>query len=210
MKDHTVTQGECVSSIAFENGLFWETVWNHPANAALKARRESPFILQPGDVVQVPDLRPNGVTVATGKRHVFRRKGVPEKLNLQFRLAGKARAGVPYRLTIDGVLKRGALDGEGRLSEFLPPNARSGKLVLEAKEGEEEYPLQLRHLDPVDTVTGLQARLQNLGLYSGAIDGAMSPATLDALRVFQRRASLTETSELDPATRDALVAAHQS
>lgn len=210
MKDHTVEQGECVSSLAFENGLFWETVWNHPGNAALKEQRTSPFILQPGDVVHVPDVRPKDVSVATGQRHVFRRKGVPEKLNLQFRLEGKARAGLPYRLTIDGKVTRGELDGEGKLSQFLLPNARTGTLVLEAKEGEEEYPLQLRHLDPVDTVTGLQARLQNLGLFAGEIDGAMSPATLDALHVFQRRSSLAETSELDPATRDALIAAHQS
>ena len=210
MKDHTVAQGECISSLAFENGLFWETVWHHPGNAALKEQRKSPFILHPGDVVHVPDVRPKDVSVETGKRHVFRRKGVPEKLNLQFRLAGEARAWLPYRLTIDGVVARGVLDGAGRLSCFLPPNARTGTLVLEAKEGEEEYPLQLRHLDPVDTVTGLQARLQNLGLYAGEVDGAMSPATLDALHVFQRRSSLAQPDELDPATRDALIAAHQS
>jgi hypothetical protein len=210
VKDHTALQGECVSSISFENGFFWETVWNHPNNASLKALRKTPFILQAGDVVHVPDPQPKQVAGATEKCHVFKRKGVPEKLNLQFQTGSKPRAGVPYRLTIDGRSKRGTLDGEGKLSEFLPPNAESGTLVLEAPGGEEEYPLLLRHLDPADTVAGLQARLKNLGLYAGDIDGTLGPGTVTAMQSFQRRNGLTETTTPDAATRDALVSAHQS
>lgn len=211
MKDHVAQQGECVSSIAFENGFFHQTVWDAPENADLKALRKSPFILQAGDVVHVPDLRAKELEVATGKRSVFRRKGVPETLNLRFVHDGKPRAGVKYHITIDGKESEGETDGDGRVRHFLPPNAREGKLVLFVEAGHpEEYQLQLRNLDPIETVSGQQARLKNLGLFAGEIDGAPSPELAAAIHAFQRRSSLPESDEPDAATRDALVAAHHS
>ena len=33
-----VEPGECVASIAADEGYAWETLWNHPDNAALKGR----------------------------------------------------------------------------------------------------------------------------------------------------------------------------
>ena len=36
---HTVEQNECVSSIADDNGLYWETIWNHSENAALTSQQ---------------------------------------------------------------------------------------------------------------------------------------------------------------------------
>ncbi len=210
MKEHTVQKNECVSSIAFDNGFFWETIWNHANNASLKELRKSPFILEAGDVVHIPDLRVKEISIEPGQRHVFQRKGVPETLNLQFRIDGEPRAGVPFRLLIDGRLNLGTLDDEGKLSEFLPPNAQTGSLVIETPEGEEKYELQLRQIDPIETISGVQARLKNLGFYTGEVDGALSETTLEALHTFQRSADLPETDQPDAATHDALVAAHKS
>lgn len=210
MGDYVVRQGECVSSIAFENGLFWETIWDHPKNASLRSLRKTPFVLQAGDVVFVPDKRRKDVAVPMNARHSFKVKGVPEKLNLQFKAGAVARGGIPYRLTIDGVSKQGKLDGEGKLSEFLPPNAKTGTLILEDPAGAEEYELQLRHLNPVESVEGLQARLKNLGLYEGDIDGDLGPETVAAMNALQRRFGLPVTETPDAATRDAIVKAHQS
>lgn len=52
---HTVEPGESLSAIAQRNGLrSWQTIWNHPQNAALRARRERPELVHAGDEVYVP------------------------------------------------------------------------------------------------------------------------------------------------------------
>lgn len=82
-KDHTVQAGDCVSSLAFENGLPWETLWNHSNNAELKLKRKNPNILKRGDILHVPDLRPGEQPRATEKKHKFKLKGAPVELRLR-------------------------------------------------------------------------------------------------------------------------------
>src|SRR6185503_16443662 len=72
--EYEVRQGECVESIAFANGLSWETVWNDPKNAKVKDARKDPNVLLPGDRLHVRDLEKKQVDGATEKRHKFKRK----------------------------------------------------------------------------------------------------------------------------------------
>jgi hypothetical protein len=81
--EHRVRQGECISSIAEKYGLFQETIWNDPANAALKNEREDPNILRSGDLVIIPEMREKDDSCATSQKHRFRKKGVPIKLRLR-------------------------------------------------------------------------------------------------------------------------------
>jgi hypothetical protein len=83
MPQHTVQEGDCISSIADQYGLFWQTIWNHSSNAALKQQRGDPNILKPGDTVFVPDRREKFEACATDQRHRFILKGVPAKLRLR-------------------------------------------------------------------------------------------------------------------------------
>lgn len=82
-KVYSVQEGDCVNSIAFERGLYWEAVWNHGNNAQLKQLRKNPNILKPGDTLHVPDLTLEEQSRATNKRHKFKLKGVPVKLRLR-------------------------------------------------------------------------------------------------------------------------------
>lgn len=82
-EDYNITEGDCVSSIAFERGLPWETLCNHSNNAQLKQKRKNPNMLKRGDILHVPDLTPNEHARATEKRHKFKLKGAPVRLLLR-------------------------------------------------------------------------------------------------------------------------------
>jgi hypothetical protein len=43
---HTVQNGECLSSIAFQYGFFVSTIWDDPDNAQLRGQRKDHNILK--------------------------------------------------------------------------------------------------------------------------------------------------------------------
>jgi len=81
--EHIVRSGECVSSLAFEHGFFWETIWTHSANAALKSARGDPNILKEGDLLVIPDLTIKQESRGSEEKHRFKLKAVPAKLRLR-------------------------------------------------------------------------------------------------------------------------------
>jgi Putative peptidoglycan binding domain len=210
MKDHVVVQGECISSIAFDHGLSPDTVWNHPNNAELRSERKNPNVLLPNDVVHVPDVRIKIVQGATGKRHTFRLKSVPSTLDIRFAVGEKPRSGLSYVLTVDGADHAGTTDDDGRVKEWVMPDAQSVTLELDPGDGgpKEAYEILTRQLDPVEEVSGQQARLKNLGYFAGEITGTMDDATTSALQLFQNKEGLPPSDEADAATCDALRRAH--
>jgi N-acetylmuramoyl-L-alanine amidase len=122
------------------------------------------------------------------------------------------RSGVSYILEIDGNLIRGKADEDGVIECSIPPNAREGRLTIEENQQQEEYQLKLGHLDPIDEISGVQSRLNNLGFYRSRTDaeGEMGSDTAAALRHFQRKRGLPVTGELDDDTRRELENSHGS
>lgn len=59
----------------------------------------------------------------------------------------------------------------------------------------EEYELDLGYLSPVEFVTGIQARLSNLGYCQDEPSGSLDDDTRDAIRRFQKAQGLPETGE---------------
>ena len=209
MPAHTVRQGDCISSIAHEAGFFWETLWDHPGNAGLKQLRRNPNALLPGDKVFIPDKRRKEESCDATQLHTFRIKGVPVRFSLQLLdCGGDPRPQVPYTLEIDGSSRRGRTDAGGRISEIIPPAARRAKLTMgPSGRPSEVYEFQLGHMNPLDDIAGLQARLQNLG-YLKQVTGEMDAATRGGLRKFQRACGLAETGEPDGATHSTLAGKH--
>jgi hypothetical protein len=204
---HVVIQGDCMNSIAADHGFFWRTLWDHPANAAIVGKRKDPNILLRGDRVHIPEKRRRMEECPTTRVHRFRVRNVPAKLNLRLLTEdGDPRSGLEYVVTIDGHTRKGTTDAEGYMRLSIPPNAREGTLLL--PESEEEYELSLGHIDPITEVSGVQARLSNLGYYFGEVSGAMDPKTRGALWRFQSNAGMNPTGELDDETRAALQQAY--
>ena len=203
---HTVAPGECIASIALHYGFHPDTIWDAAENASLRELRGTGYVLLPGDVVVVPDKRIHSVAARTGRRHRFRRRGVPEKFRLQLVAEDVPRADLSYTLTIDGVPSEGVTDAEGRLEAWIPPDARKGMLDLG---GGEVYELELGHLVPVVDDAGLRERLTNLGFLSPAAADVDEAAVLRiAILEFQRAHALEETGEAGETTRAKLVEIH--
>ena len=151
----TVELGDSIPSIAKKNGFFWETVWNHPKNGGLKAKRKDPNILFPGDEVFVPDLVIKQESRGTNAKHKFKLKGEQVRFKLQLMMMGEPRKNEPYTLMIDGKPYQGTTDGEGKIDQAVPADAQGGTLILKA--GKEQYPVNVGHLNPVDEISGVSS-----------------------------------------------------
>jgi len=193
-----------MASIAVESGHFWEKLWNLAENKELKDIRKDANALLPDDLVEVPEIEPGEDTRSTEKRHRFRRKGVPSLIKLQVLKLGEPVADKPFKLDVDGHLIQGDTDSEGRIEEVIPPDAKHAKLVIDSDGEDICYDLELGGMDPIDTTTGVKARLKNLGFDPGRIDMEDRPEYRAALSAFQERFELEKTVEPDQATRDKL------
>lgn len=206
MSTITVSLGDSISSIAKENGFFWETIWNHGSNAALKAKRKDPNVLFPGDEVFVPELEIKEEPRPVDARHPFKLKGEQVKFKLKLLMLGEPRSGEAYTLIIDGVPYRGTTDGNGQLEHVVPANAKGGKLVL--RSGKESYPVLIGHLNPIDEISGVQQRLNNLGFNCGPEDGSISDTLTAAVAAFQKKNKLDPTGQIDAIFKAKLAVAH--
>ena len=162
---HTVQQGEHLSSIAERYGFAdYRVIWDHPDNAELKQLRQSPHVLLPDDVVSVPDRAEKSVPAETGKLHVYQVDAEPLRIRLRAQdYFGEPLASTDCVLTVEGTEYPLVTDGDGYVEQAIPARAERATLKI----GELELDLRIGHLDPVNTTTGLVARLNNLGYYNG-------------------------------------------
>jgi hypothetical protein len=100
---HRVKPGEGTTSISELYGFSDQTIWSHPDNADLRARRSDMNALMPGDELVIPDKVAKEVDRPAGASHTFKRKGIPAKYRVQLVSRGKPLANRPYELLIDDV-----------------------------------------------------------------------------------------------------------
>lgn len=209
--EYTVKSGDCLYSIARSQGIHdWRTIYDHPNNSGFKAKRPNPNVIYPGDVLFLPEPVPKTLSAPTGKRHQYLLDRQQCCLRLRLTDANdEAFADSPYELEVDGAKYSGRTDGEGKLVQEIEPTAAEGRLTVKAQVNGEEmtlkWTLHLGGLDPVEELTGLQARLNNLGYWCGEVDGILGPLTQSAIQRFHEDRELSHGVEITDETRQLLV-----
>jgi len=212
MPIHVVQQGECLSSIAHRYGFADPAViYGHADNAELRRRRPDPHTLFPGDHVFVPERAEKEVDCSTGKVSSFKVKLPTVKLHVVLVGAdGQPMKGLAYKLIVGDRTIEGTTTDEGAVEQDVPADATVGQLFLKMREDDEEgFPLTLDigHLDPIEELSGVQARLENLGFHCGG-ETTLGARTRAAIAGFQKKAGLEPTGELTDETRQKLAEQH--
>jgi hypothetical protein len=214
--DHTVLQGEHLARIALRYGfLDWQSVYEHPKNAELRSRRPNPNVLLPGDKVYIPDIRSKGAACSTGRTHIFRLAGEHCVRIVVKDASGKPYANAKYQMTIGDEVRGGTTDDKGALYEYVRKSTEDAELkLLDLGLG---WTLKIGFLDPLHDqeqdaliVTGVKARLRNLGFYAGEVDSNLDDDAKEAVKRFQRSVLKRDEpdGDLDAETRNALQQEH--
>jgi Putative peptidoglycan binding domain/LysM domain len=210
---YTVRQGDYLSKISSENGFFDHTIiWNHPNNAELKNKRVNPSVLYPGDQLYIPDKNERVCECPADKTHSF----VVEREKLKLRLVledqyEKAVSGAQCKVIIGAQDTELTTDDKGKIELQIPLEAQTGALLIKSEDTPydgELFSLHIGELDPVDTFTGQQARLNNLGYFPGSSADTNDPQFLSAVEEFQCDHGLTVDGKSGPNTQAKLKQEH--
>ncbi len=205
-REHIVTQGEHLSSIAQRYGFAdYRALYNHPENAELKRNRPDPNVILPGDRVVIPDPRERFVSRPTTQTHRFKLRRPQVRIRLTLTNGnGETIANAPYTLAVGATTLEGTTSGTGGVEQMVEADVSEVLLTVwpggrkSVEEPQLTWTLMVGHLDPVETLSGIQARLWNLGYDPGPIDGIVGPRTERAIRAFQRRHDLAEDGAVSP------------
>lgn len=218
MRPYIVQHGDYLTELAFRLGFDGAEVWNAEENAGLRALRDNPNQLHPGDVLYIPAESTRSAVRAYA--HVTNRYAatVPRvRVKVVLRTPEALLADEAYE--VEGLPEKvtGTTGADGSVALELPLSVRVVSLYLPRVNA--VFPVQVGELDPVTEPSGVRQRLEHLGYYGWAVGpGAMLPrATRDydaldelAIAAFQRASRLAVTGLVDDPTRDALRAAHGS
>lgn len=203
---HTVAQGEHLSRIAKKYGFRnYQTIWDRPENKDLKDKRKNPNVLFPGDRLFIPDKQVKKEARSTNQVHRFKVSEAKIMLRLVVRdLDSQPVANTPCELHVEDKKYQLTTDGNGKIEQLIPATAESGKLLFK----QIEVPLKIGHLDPVDEITGQEARLNNLGYNAGSSNDPKDAQLRSAIEEFQCDYNLTVDGVCGPTTQAKLKEIH--
>lgn len=216
---HKVRQGQHLAGIAHDYGFSeFQPIWQHAQNADLRAKRKTPHILYPGDLVYIPDREERHEAGSTDKCHRFHLKARPLRLRLILeRPFYKPFASVSGELQLEQT-RPVQTNSEGELDQRIDPSlidtTLALKLTVQGAGGvtvpsTEGWSMRVGYLDPIDQPTGWLARLANLGYYRGPVaDDANPDDVRSAVEEFQCDQSLVVDGVCGPVTQNKLKTVH--
>lgn len=201
---YMIRVGDHLSAIAAAHGFGdFKTIWEDPDNSELRAAREDPHVLAPGDLLVIPDRVVRERPCATGRAHRFVLTRAPLSLRIRVEdLRGEPLGGAEVRFAVEGAEEESTTDGDGVVARRIAPEARRGALATP----ETEYELHIGALDPVSEPAGMLSRLSNLGYDVDALDEGDDEELRFSVACFQRDRGLPVTGEPDDVRADLLEA----
>jgi len=206
--EYIVQHGDHASRIAAKFGfLDFSTIFDDPANKELKEKRKNPHVLLPGDVVAIPDKQVKEVDAATTKRHRFVASAITLQLRLKFiDYPQKPLAGKECAVKVDAASETITTDGDGKIETDILPDSKIAKVTILSL----DFSAEIGGLDPVDTDSGVEARLNNLGYAVAPEDDRDEDELKSALEEFQCDQKIDITGENDDATQGKILEIHGS
>ncbi len=208
MAPHAFAKGEWIGSIAASAGFpAWQVIWQDDGNSRLRNRRE-PNLLLENDEIWIPSAKDFkkvketklAVRVRTRKKNdlVWYDK---DKLRVRvvrvkeyLRLFGP----IPFALTAGKESLKGKITKDAQVLEIpLALAVRTATLDL----GGRVITLEIGGLGPLETVAGVQGRLNNLGWDAGEVNDLDGPPTRSAVRDFQAFRGIQVDGAIAGATR---------
>jgi hypothetical protein len=217
LRPHLVRQGEYLSELCHRRGADPEAVWNASENEALRTSRMTGEILHPGDVIWLPEPEERKLALSLESENEFTVRVPKNRLRIVMRDGDEPMANEPYVIRDAGRKPiEGTTDGQGLLRITVPFSVRM--ITVTMIERRQRFRIEIGHLDPIESPSGVRQRLEHLGFYGWICEprpgdpiGQTSPEDdRRAVRAFQRGAELEPTGEVDDETRAALLDAHGS
>jgi N-acetylmuramoyl-L-alanine amidase len=212
LQPYVIKQGDYLALLAHKFGFDDDAVWNDPKNTELRQLRPNPNILWPTDILYIPDQvnkKPETFELQVGTTNTFTAPLPPTtKVSVKFAAADPAKfASQAY--TIQEIPSSAGLttDGDGVASFEAPVDLRTLTLVF-AQSGQ-SFRFSLGTMDPIDTITGIFARLQNLG-YVKRSRGANIDLDVVRAGLWSFQQSLGQTSSPSSGGSDAAAPSDES
>jgi len=204
MRVHKVTQCEDIHSIAAQYRIAdWQAIYNHDANERLRQFRPDPNDLHPGDIVYIPDTEPLSFKIATDQSHTIKIPLPKVQIHLEISDGEGPQEDMDYLLTFPGGEIKNKTTASGAVIARVPAHVTQATVTFFPIDLEPRtYSLSLCGMNPKEEISGIQARLQNLGYYNGQIDEDYGYVTFEALAKFQDDHGLTPTGQPDQVTLD--------
>jgi N-acetylmuramoyl-L-alanine amidase len=212
---HIVKQGECLSSIAAFYGFSdWRVIYEDGANADFRQKRPNPNLIYPDDKLYIPDHKPGQVERPTDARHFFVVKRQPTLIDVRVQnLAKDPIKNAPYKVVLENTELEGSTDDDGWIKREIHASDEYGTLIVwpdpNDREEKVEWRIQLGHLDPAETVSGVKGRLRNLNYFCGEMNDEEDECYHEAVRRFQEDHDLVVDGIVGAKTRARLKRVHR-
>lgn len=213
MPVHEVRQGEHLARIVLDYGFTDpDAIWGLSANQSLRDQGRTPATLAPGDLVTIPEREARTAQQGTEQRHRVRVKQRTYRLRLVLRDAeGRPGADLPCILRAGGEDRHLSTAGDGALEADIASHLESAEVIVgecPSSLSGARFLVLIGHLDPVELITGQEARLNNLGYRAGMAGHPRAPAFRSAVEEFQSQHGLEVDGICGPQTQAKLIEIH--